>query len=94
MSYQYVNGFTMSKVSRMKVNRTYSMDYDLVIQLAKKQNQSREVCRAVRKHLNGSDEITPADFPTLQLLGSLQSRFDQYDAEYSLIQTLISMIRK
>ena len=77
----------------MKVNRTYSMDYDLVIQLAKKQNQSREVCRAVRKHLNGSDEFSLGDIPTMQLLASLQSRYDQYDAEYSLIQTLISMIR-
>jgi hypothetical protein len=70
------------------------MDYDLVIQLAKKQNQSREVCRAVRKHLNGSDDFSLGDIPTLQLLASLQSRYDQYDAEYSLIQTLISMIRK
>ena len=78
----------------MKVNRTYSMDYDLVIQLAKKQNQSREVCRAVRKHLNGSDEFSLGDIPTMQLLASLQSRYDQYDAEYSLIQTLISMIRQ
>ena len=78
----------------MKVNRTYSMDYDLVIQLAKKQNQSREVCRAVRKHLNGQDDFSLADVPILQLLGALQSRFDQYDAEFNLIQTLISMIRK
>ena len=78
----------------MKVNRTYSMDYDLVIQLAKKSNQSQEVCRAVRKHLNGADEFSLGDIPTMQLLASLQSRYDQYDAEYSLIQTLISMIRQ
>ena len=78
----------------MKVNRTYSMDYDLVIKLAKKNNQSREVCKAVRKHLNSSDEFSLADIPTMQLLASLQSRYDQYDAEYSLIQTLISMIRQ
>lgn len=70
------------------------MDYDLVIQLGKKQNQSREVCRAVRKHLNGSDDFSLADVPTLQLLASLQSRYDQFDAEFSLIQTLISMIRR
>lgn len=78
----------------MKVNRTYSMDLDLVMELAKKQNQSQEVCRAVRKHLNGSEDFSLGDVPTIQLLASLQSRFDQFDAEYSLIQTLISMIRR
>lgn len=77
----------------MKVNRTYSMDYDLVIALAKKANQSKEVCRAVRKHLDGNDVVTPADFTTRQLLASLQSRFNQFDAEYSLIQTLIAMCK-
>jgi len=78
----------------MKVNRTYSMDYDLVIKLAKKQNQSREVCRAVRKHLNNDDEITPADFPTIQLLASLQSRFELGSIERNLIDTLITSIRQ
>ena len=78
----------------MKVNRTYSMDYDLVIQLAKKQNQSREVCRAVRKHLNNDDEITPADFSETRLLASLQSRFEIGSVERNLIDTLIKMVMK
>ena len=78
----------------MKVNRTYSMDYDLVIQLAKKQNQSQEVCRAVRKHLNNEDEITPADFSETRLLGSLQSRFEIGSVERNLIDTLIKMVLK
>ena len=77
----------------MKVNRTYSMDMDLVIQLAKKHNQSREVCAAVRKHLNGQADFSLADVPIRQLLASLQARFNQYDAEYNLIQTLIAMTR-
>ena len=76
----------------MKVNRTYSMDYDLVIKLAKKHNQSLEVCKALRKHLDGQDDFSLADIPVRQLLASLQARFDQYDPEYSLIQTLIAMI--
>ena len=77
----------------MKVNRTYSMDYDLVIKLAKKVNQSKEVCIAVRKHLDGQDDFSLRDVPVMQLLATLQSRFDQYDPEYSLIQTLIAMCR-
>ena len=77
----------------MKVNRTYSMDYDLVIQLAKKINQSKEVCVAVRKHLNGAEDFSLRDVPVMQLLATLQSRFNQFDAEYSLIQTLIAMCK-
>ena len=78
----------------MKVNRTYSMDMDLVIALGKKRNQSLEVCKAVRKHLNGGEEFNLADVPIRQLYATLQSRFDQFDAEYSLIQTLIAMSRQ
>ena len=77
----------------MKVNRTYSMDYDLVIKLARKVNQSKEVCVALRKHLDGEDSFSLADVPIRQLLAALQSRFGQYDAEYNLIQTLIAMIK-
>jgi len=77
----------------MKVNRTYSMDMDLVIQLAKKHNQSREVCAAVRKHLKGQADFSLADVPIRQLLASLQSRFNQHDPEFNLIQTLIAMTR-
>lgn len=78
----------------MKVNRTYSMDYDLVIQLAKKVNQSQEVCKALRKHLNGQDDFSLADVPTMQLLASLQARYNQFDPEYNLIQTIIAMSRQ
>ena len=75
----------------MKVNRTYSMDYDLVIQLAKRVNQSDTVCKAVRKYLDEKDKFSLSDVPTSSLIAALQSRFNQFDAEYSLIQTLIAM---
>lgn len=59
----------------MKVNRTYSMDYDLVVKLAKKLNQSREVCRAVRKHLeNRSSSLE--DYETKVVLNALLHRKD------------------
>jgi len=77
----------------MKVNRTYSMDYDLVIQLAKRVNQSDTVCKAVRKYLDEKDTFSLPDVPTLALITALQSRFGQFDPEYSLIQTLIAMHR-
>jgi len=75
----------------MKVNRTYSMDYDLVIKLAKKRNQSQEVCRAVRKHLDGADAFNLADVKTISLLASLQGRFDYGTTERNLIDTIIAM---
>ena len=77
----------------MKVNRTYRMDYDLVIQLAKRVNQSDTVCKAVRKYLDEKDNFSLSDVPTSALIASFQSRFSQFDAEYSLIQTLIAMHR-
>ena len=58
----------------MKVNRTYSMDYDLVIQLAKKANQSQEVCKAVRKHLNGRDNFALRDVSFEELARAVMSR--------------------
>ena len=73
----------------MKVNRTYSMDYDLVLQLARKVNQSQTVCKALRKYLTDEEEITPSDFTTRQLLAALQSRFEPDTFQYVTIQSLI-----
>ncbi len=44
----------------MKINRTFSIDYELVVELKKKHNQSDTVNRAVRKYLDDSDrpEVT------------------------------------
>ena len=39
----------------MKINRTFSIDYDLAVELRRKVNQSDIVCRAVRKYLSNSD---------------------------------------
>lgn len=77
----------------MKVARTYTIDYDLVVRLARKQNQSKEVCKAIRKHLDGENNFELNDVPTRALLASLQSRYGQFDAEYNLILTLIAMCK-
>ena len=75
----------------MKINRTYSMDHDLVIALAKKSNQSLEVCRAVRKHLNGEDEFSLRDVPTRQLLASLLSRSNVADSLKGVIRVYLEL---
>ena len=77
----------------MKVNRTYSMDLSLVMELAKKKNQSLEVCKAVRKHLNDGDEFDLRDIETIQLLIALRTRFDIGSVQRNLIDSIISLIR-
>tara|TARA_Y100000401_G_C8239609_1_gene182350 strand:- start:25 stop:240 length:216 start_codon:yes stop_codon:yes gene_type:complete len=67
------------------------MDYDLVIQLAKRVNQSETVCKAVRKFLNGLEEYKLADVKTVSLLASLQARFPYGTTERNLIDALIAM---
>ena len=75
----------------MKVNRTYSMDYDLVIQLGKRVNQSDTVCKAVRSYLNGQRGFNLADVRTISLLASLQTRFGKGTAERQMVQAIIKL---
>lgn len=77
----------------MRVARTFTIDIELIQELRRKVNQSETVCRALRKYLSKDDKFNLFDVPIMQLLATLQSRFDQFDAEYSLIQTLIAMCK-
>ena len=77
----------------MRVARTFTIDIEVVQELRRKQNQSETVNRALRKYLKDDDGFNLSDVPIFQLLATLQSRFDQFDAEYSLIQTLIAMCK-
>lgn len=52
------------------------MDKDVIQILARQANKSQFVCRAVRRLSHNIDEISPADFPTRQLLAALSSRKD------------------
>ncbi len=77
----------------MRIARTFTIDIDLAQELRRKVNQSETVNRALRKYLASDDEFDLRDVTIGQLLAALQTRFDQFDAEYSLIQTLIAMCR-
>ena len=77
----------------MRVARTFTIDIDVVQELRRKQNQSETVNRALRKYLSSDEDFQLKDVPIARLLASLQGRFDQFDAEYSLIQTLIAMCK-
>ena len=72
----------------MKVNRTYSMDYDLVIALAKKSNQSFEVCRAVRQHLFKADDVLLCDATIDEILSQLNLLLEPNSTEIELLRTI------
>lgn len=75
----------------MKSLKTYNMDRDCIEILSRQPNKSQFVCRAVRK-LSAGDGTTLADFDTKQLIGALQSRFDQYSPQYQMLTTLIALL--
>jgi hypothetical protein len=60
----------------MKINRTFSIDYDLAQKLRNKPNQSRIVCKAVRRFLANSEQYTYSDLPTVRLLSEVRLRED------------------
>ena len=60
----------------MKSLKTYNMDHDVIKILSRQTNKSQYVCRAVRRLSHNIDEVSPADFPTRQLLAALSSRND------------------
>jgi len=75
----------------MKVNRTYSMDYDLVIELQKKRNQSLEVCKAVRNHLFKQEDVFLADATIDELLSQLNVVLEPGSTEKELLRTIRSL---
>lgn len=60
----------------MKSLKTYNLDQDVIKILSRQLNKSQFVCRAVRRLDHNIDDISPADFPTRQLLAALSARKD------------------
>ena len=60
----------------MKINRTFSIDYDLAKKLRNKPNQSRIVCKAVRRFLANQEQYTYTDIPSNRLMMELRMRND------------------
>ena len=81
----------MCVVSRMRITRAYTITPQVKRILDTKPNKSDFVCRAVRKLHFLEDEFDLRDVPTKQLLVALQTRYDQFDPQYNLIQTILSM---
>ena len=58
----------------MKINRTFSIDYDLAQRLRNKPNQSEIVCKSVRRYLNNLRQLDERDIATKRLLLEISQR--------------------
>jgi hypothetical protein len=76
----------------MRINRTFSIPYDLAQDLKKKHNQSETVTRALRKYLDDTEEYTLNEASDMIILRELQMRFEPMSAEMELLKTLIAII--
>ena len=60
----------------MKINRTFCIDYDLAQKLRNKPNQSKIVCKAVRRYLDNVNTTDERDISTVRLLAEARFRDD------------------
>ena len=74
----------------MKINRTFSIDYDLAQKLRNKPNQSRIVCKAVRRFLANSEQYTYSDIPSVRLIFDLTMRDDVPDYIKAMLKQYLS----
>ena len=75
----------------MRINRTFSIPYDLAQDLKNKHNQSETVTKALRKYLDKDKEIYAYDFDTRTLCIALKEK-DDIDA--TLKRLLLHILSK
>ncbi len=76
----------------MKVNRTFSIDYQMVLELKKKTNQSETVNRALKKYLEDESIPSITDATEDELIQELRLRFGLGDAKSELLTTIRAMM--
>ena len=76
----------------MRINRTFSIPYDLAQNLKKKHNQSETVTRALRKYLDKDDGIDITEASEDELIQELRLRFGLRDAKSELLNTIRAMM--
>lgn len=60
----------------MKIARTFTIDYNLAVELQKKPNQSRIVEASIRRYLAADEDFSLQEISTRQLMAALQQRDD------------------
>jgi len=76
----------------MRINRTFSIPYNLAQDLKKKHNQSETVTRALRKYLDDTEDYTLNEASDIIILNELRLRFKPMSPEMELLKTLIAII--
>ena len=60
----------------MKIARTFTIDYNLAVELQKKPNQSRIVERSIKRYLAADEDYSISEISTKQLMAALHARDD------------------
>ena len=60
----------------MKIARTFTIDYNLAVELQKKPNQSRIVERSIRRYLSADEDYSISEISSKRLLAVLSQRRD------------------
>ncbi|GAI75821.1 unnamed protein product [marine sediment metagenome] len=74
----------------MRINRTFSIDFEIATELKKKHNQSETVTRALRKYLDPDSDLSVQDATTHQLMAVLTNRNDVDDTLKALLLQILS----
>ena len=74
----------------MRINRTFSIPFELATELKKKHNQSETVTRALRKYLDNQGESSIETASTRQLMAALLSRNDIDDTMKALLLQILT----
>ena len=69
----------------MKIARTFTIDYNLAVELQKKPNQSRIVEISIRRYLAADEDYDVSEISTRRLLAVLHGRKDVDDGLKGLI---------
>ena len=76
----------------MRINRTFSIDYTIAMELKKKHNQSETVNRALKKYLEDEEIPSITDASEEDLIQELRLRFGLGDAKSELLTTIRAMM--
>lgn len=74
----------------MKIARTFTIDYNLAVELQKKPNQSRIVERSIKRYLAADEDYSLSEISTKQLMAALYARDDCNEQIQVLLHHLLT----
>jgi hypothetical protein len=74
----------------MKIARTFTIDYNLAVELQKRPNQSQVVCKALRNYLDYDGNLFLKDASTIRLVKELSIRNDIDNTLKNICELILS----